>query len=201
MEISPPRPYLIDDLRPNLAAIELVRFAEVQLSERVIDLGCGNGVMLFMLAERVAGLVATGIDIQPGLIEIAIEFARNFPGQFNWIVGDYRTKMKPDPANSFDLVLVNPPYFPVGDGVSPQRDEVRLARQEVSATLDDTIQAAHKWLRPGGRLYMIHLWSRREEILTRLRGHGFKLIKEQKVVANPAGDPLYLLIEGVRTTD
>jgi ubiquinone/menaquinone biosynthesis C-methylase UbiE len=62
--------------------LALVRkLAELQPSDVVLDLGCGNGHHLLALAPEVARGI--GIDVSPGMIELARARLRNSPGRAN----------------------------------------------------------------------------------------------------------------------
>jgi SAM-dependent methyltransferase len=49
------------------AAFKLVRFAGVQPGQRVLDVGCGTGVVAVTAARL--GAIATGLDLTPALLE------------------------------------------------------------------------------------------------------------------------------------
>src|SRR5437667_12879217 len=53
------------------SAAELVHFAGVRPNQRVLDVGCGTGVVA--ITARRAGAVGTGFDLTPDLLAVAEE--------------------------------------------------------------------------------------------------------------------------------
>ena len=109
-------------------AVDLVTAATPRSGERVLDIGCGTGIVTRLVREAVGseGSVA-GVDINPGMLAVA---EQQTPG-IEW----YRAGADglPLPDTSFDLVLsqLSLQFFPD-----------RLA----------ALREAHRVLRPGGRI-------------------------------------------------
>lgn len=83
-------------------AAHLVEFAGVQPGERVLDVGCGTGVVAITAAR--AGANVSALDLTPALLEHARaneEIAG--VGQIDWTEGD--AENLPYPDASFDVVL------------------------------------------------------------------------------------------------
>src|SRR5437879_12116631 len=55
------------------SAAKLVHFAGVRPNQRVLDVGCGTGVVA--ITARRAGAVVTGFDLTPELLAVATENA------------------------------------------------------------------------------------------------------------------------------
>src|SRR3989442_15209346 len=58
---------------PPPTAAKLVHFAGVSPNQKVLDVGCGTGVVA--ITARRAGALATGLDLTPELLAIAKENA------------------------------------------------------------------------------------------------------------------------------
>lgn len=83
-------------------AAHLVNFAQVQAGEKVLDAGCGTGVVAITAAR--AGATVSAIDLTPGLIEVA-KANSTIAGctHIDWREGD--VEQLPWPDASFDKVL------------------------------------------------------------------------------------------------
>jgi ubiquinone/menaquinone biosynthesis C-methylase UbiE len=99
---------------------------------RILDVGCGTGVLTILLAQL--GHTVTGIDIAPRMLDRAREKARDAG-----VAVEFRRENAinvTDPSGSYDLVVA----------------------RHVVWTLPDPAQAIREWcrlLRPGGRLAII----------------------------------------------
>jgi SAM-dependent methyltransferase len=84
-----------------LPAAQLVRHAGVSAGHRVLDVGCGTGVVAVTAARLGASVV--GLDLSPALLERARENATVASVAITWHEGD--AEQLPFPDESFDVVL------------------------------------------------------------------------------------------------
>jgi SAM-dependent methyltransferase len=82
-------------------AARLVRHAGVRAGQRVLDVGCGTGVVAVTAAKR--GALVTGLDLTPELLEQARENSRIADVAIKWLEGDAESLPFEDAA--FDVVL------------------------------------------------------------------------------------------------
>lgn len=85
-------------------ATKLIDVADPQPGERVVDVGCGTGIV----ARQVASLVGatgkvTGIDVSPNMLAVAKVAATRKGLTIEWREGN--AEELPFPGSSFDLVL------------------------------------------------------------------------------------------------
>ena len=83
------------------------------------------------------------------------------------VQGDLRRA--PFPAGEFDLVVSNPPYFPVGSGTSGG-----TARSEEQCSLTELCAAASRLTRNGGRFALCHRPERLVDLFVALRAAGLE---------------------------
>ena len=172
-------------------ALALGAFSTVKPGWRVCDLGTGSGALLLLLARRAEGLALTGIDIDPLSARIARENleSNGLPGEI--LTGDLRRESLP--AGDFDLVVSNPPYFPVGSWKSGGP-----TRSEEFCTLAELCAAAGRLVKNGGRFSLCHRPERLVDVLCALRAHGLEP-KRLKLISHwPGHPPSLLLAEGVK---
>ena len=116
-------------------SLALGGFATIKPRWKVCDLGTGSGALLLLLARRAQGLSLTGVELDPLAARTARDnlMKNGLAGEI--VEGDLRKVSLP--AGGFDLVISNPPYFPLGSGTSGGR-----ARSEEACTLEELCAAA-----------------------------------------------------------
>lgn len=127
-------------------------------AQRILDVGCGCGIMTLMLAQRAEEAVVDGIDIDPEAIEEAKANASDSPFadriniyelEFDKICEDISNGLR----EPYDLIVSNPPFFK--SGVDPTYSKRMLARHSGSLSPDVLIAKASECLSNDGLLAFI----------------------------------------------
>ena len=172
-------------------ALALGDFATLRRGWRGCDLGTGSGALLLLLARRAPGLILSAIERDP----LAAQTARDNLAQNNLtgevITGDLRNRLLP--AEQFDLVVSNPPYFQVNSGGSGGPE-----RSEAFCTLDQLCAAAGYLVKNGGRFALCHRPERLTDLLCALRVCGLEPKRLQLAAHAPDRPPSLVLVEAVR---
>jgi ubiquinone/menaquinone biosynthesis C-methylase UbiE len=83
-------------------SVELLRMADLQKGERVVDVACGTGLIARLAAEQVGPTGAvTGVDIAPEMIDVAKSVEAVPAPRIEWHVAD--AKKLPLPDASYDV--------------------------------------------------------------------------------------------------
>lgn len=93
--------FLPVEMMTTLPAAKLVSFAQVRPGQRVLDVGCGTGVVAITAAG--GGATAFGLDLTPVLLERARHNASVAGVEIDFVEGD--VEALPYPDASFDVVL------------------------------------------------------------------------------------------------
>ena len=189
-----------EHFRLSTDCVLLADFVNLSGVRRGIDLGCASGAIALLLLCRSEKLHMTGLEIVADAAALARENMERdgLAERSRMLCGDIRRHRELFPSGSFDLVVANPPYFPLGSGaVSP--DEGRAAaRGEVSCTLEDVCTAAAFLCRTGGSFALVHKPERLSEALCCMSRHGLEPKRLRLVCHRAELAPNLVLIEGRR---
>ena len=194
--------FVYDDalFRPGTDSFLLGSFPRLKPGARVCDLGSGTGLLGLLLLQRQRELTVTGVELLPEAVQLAEEAAaRNgLADRLACRQGDLRDIRRLLPAGNFDLVVSNPPYYPVGAGHLPEAEPLRSARSEAGCTLEEVCAAAAYLLRWGGSFCLVHKPERLADLCCALRASRLEP-KRLRLVCRRAGDaPSLLLLEARR---
>lgn len=116
-DVLDPRP----DSETLIEAALSYRDGGMQL-RRLLDLGTGSGCLLLTLLHELPEASGIGVDVSDAALAIANENARRLglAERAAFVRGDWAAAIE----GSFDLIVSNPPYIPVGEIVTLQ-PEVR----------------------------------------------------------------------------
>jgi len=153
--------------RASTDPVFLAAAMRAKAGETVLELGCGAGVALACLLHRVP-VRATGLELQQEYADLARRnMARNGLAA-EIVLGDLADMPASLRAQSFDHVMMNPPFYPSASHSAPQDFGKSMAFLEGDIGLDDWIFAGLKRLKPLGWLTIIHRAERLSEILAAL---------------------------------
>lgn len=186
--------------RPGTDTFLLSSLPRLRPGLRVCDLGCGTGLLGFLLLQRQPDLRIAGLDIQPEAAALARRAAAE-NGLTEWLdfrCGDLRQVRGIFPTGCFDLVVCNPPYYPPAGGKLSADGARRTARSETEASLADLCAAASYLLRWGGKFCLVHKPERLADVLCALRDAGTEAKRLRFVHSRAADPPSLFLAEGCR---
>lgn len=174
----------------------LSRFCTLHKGAKVLDLGCGVGVLALLLAEQQQALTLDGIERNPASAALAEKNLRENGLTGTILCGDLRESGWFSQGH-YDLIVCNPPYFPAGSGPSASRRNAE-ARSDGTCTLEDICRAAEPRLKTGGRLAVVCRTERLTDLLVSMRCHDIEPKRLQLVQTTPRKAPKLFLCEGIR---
>lgn len=202
-------------------ALLLGSFITPDPGSRILDLGTGCGVVALAMLCRQPECSASGVDIQPELIDAARENARRlgFASAFTALQADLAdpalfqapaSGMRPLSSggetgqnlidgrinpSTFDLALANPPYRQGLHGRLPRSPSRRTALFEEPDTLSVFCRAACQALAPDGRFGIIYPASRFQALTAALREARFHPVRSLPLLPRQGNAPSLILVE------
>lgn len=112
-----PRPETEELVSEISGEIAKERSSKTNQPLRILDVGCGTGVIGISLADLLPDAVVEAIDVEPVAVAVSTENAEHVLG--GSAADRYQAKLCPaadfQPNQSFDVVVSNPPYIPRAD--------------------------------------------------------------------------------------
>jgi tRNA1(Val) A37 N6-methylase TrmN6 len=177
-------------------SFELAKFCQPRIRDRVLDLGCGAGPLLVALGQLYPQLgLRVGIEL---LTQRADQAQRNLTmqrvGKFGVIRGDIRNIPVP---SAFDLVVVNPPFYPPGWGRVSEDPSVAQATHALNGDVTDFVRAAARALAPHGAVVIVFDSNRLADLLLAISCAGL-MTKRMRFLDDDRGKPSRVLVQAGR---
>lgn len=183
----------------GMDAILLAHFARVNEGDWVIDLGTGCGVMPILLSGHSKGEKFIGLELQETMVDMANRsvLLNDLQERVQILSFDARIDgLLQAGGREADLLLANPPYYPVEAALIGDNIEKAMARMELTATLEDFVSATSRLVRNGGRVAFVHRAERLLDLMSLMRQYHIEPKRLQIVQARPQKAPHLILIEG-----
>jgi tRNA1Val (adenine37-N6)-methyltransferase len=194
--------FSVDDalcaMKVGTDGVLLGTWADVSGAQRILDAGCGSGLIALMVAQRNEDARLTAIDIDRGAVEqsrVNVE-ASPWAERIEVLLADLRNFSQEE---SYDHIVTNPPFF--NDSLSSPDEQRAVARHSLTLSYDDIVVASQRLLRPGGRLSLVlptaeaalfrrvafgRMWLRRQLNVSSRRGEAPKrVLMEFELSAEP----------------
>ena len=136
----------------------------------MLELGCGAGAAILCLMTRVAGLEATGVEMQAPYADLARHNAKANGLALEVVTARIEALPKALSARAFDHVIANPPYFDANSVTSPKNASKEIAHEAPAEMLALWVDVARRRLRPAGQLTLIHRVEALPRLLAALEG-------------------------------
>lgn len=187
--------------RFSVDAVLVAHFCRPQEKDRVLDIGCGCGVISLILCHRYPDVHVTGLELQPALAKLARtnSLANHFQDRFTVVEGDLRKAREFMQPESFDLVVSNPPYRRSGSGRINREDECAIARHELTADLPSIVSTASFCVKNRGTMVCIYPAERLATLVAAMLEQRLVPKRMQPVYSYPEDDRARLvMVEAVK---
>ncbi len=175
-------------------SIELAAFVPAKRYRRAADLGSGDGVIAMLIAAHKSIEEIWAIELDPSACDRASRSIKR--NQLDGIIqihqGDVRKLRTIFQKASFDLVVMNPPFFTRKQDYPCRNASEEAARQESTADLPRFLQAARYLLKTGSDLIMLYHPLRFDHLILELDRAGFTL-KDITFLHHRDGRALFVL--------
>ncbi len=170
--------------RFNSDSVILANLAMVNAGDKVYDLGCGSGVISFLIAAK-KGVKVVGVELQEALVRMAQKSVRAnaYQDRVTILQGDIRD-LNDLPQGDADVVVMNPPYFKAGSGEVSHDEMAAIARHEMTVTLTDELSAIKRLMKEEGKAYILFPTSREAEFDKEVKAHDLCLAEKTYLTAS-----------------
>lgn len=165
---------------------------------RVLDVGCGSGLISLILSQRIgesADILA--IDIDEGAIEqtmFNVSISR-----FDNINAQLISLQKVNESAKYDLIVSNPPFFK--DSLHSPNSSRTIARHAETLGVQDIFEKADNLLADNGRLSLIYPADFESILLELADKFSLKTSRITHVKPTPDSDYKRILFECVKSPD
>nr|WP_256466221.1 tRNA1(Val) (adenine(37)-N6)-methyltransferase [Yersinia ruckeri] len=165
----------------------------LQQARRVLDIGCGSGLIALMIAQRSSPQVQIdGVELENDAAAQASENAQASPWRDR--IQIYATdvhEFAKTHVHQYDLIVSNPPYFAPAVAC---RDAARnTARYTGSLTHGALLDCAERLMTPEGRFCVVLPHAIGEDLAALARQQGW-FVRQQVDVRDRLGKPLHRML-------
>ena len=144
---------------------------------RVLEAGCGAGVVALAIAKRCPGVEVDAVEIEQVNAEIAVmnTLRNELDDRVRVYLGDIcdpvtKLEMLGLERNSYDYVVANPPFYNEREMRVSDHPLRRRAKRAEDHTLEGWVRFLTAMAAPKGMISMIHRAEKLEDVLTALNG-------------------------------
>ncbi len=176
--------------RTGIEPVLLAASVPARPGHRVLEAGTGAGAGLLCLLQRVPEVLATGVELDDDMAELARRNLRSNGLDAEILTGDIRTL---DLA-AFDHAFANPPWHDPRSTASPDPAR-RRAKQAGAGELEAWTHALARALRPDGSLSLILPWAQAESAAAAMDVAGLGGRVTRPLLPKPGRAPKLVLLQ------
>ena len=155
----------------------IILAAHVQATgaQKLIDVGCGCGIMPLILAVKNPEFNIIGVEIQRELFEFARQntVTNHLERQVCILHQDIHTVLACDIGGQADILISNPPYKKMNSGRLNPKSQKAIARHEITLDIDAVFHCSNRLVKAQGKVYLIFPSERISDLILAMQTHGF----------------------------
>jgi tRNA1(Val) A37 N6-methylase TrmN6 len=188
--------------RVSVDTVLLAHFARARAKSRVVEMGCAHGAVTLIMARRCRSAAFEGFDIDPGLVAMAEENAvlNGMSGRVSFFASDLREHRKNFEPESYDVVVMNPPYDEPGSSRPSPDSAMAVAMHGEKCTLAEVVSCAKYLLRNGGKFFLVIRAKRMGELFSLLHEQNVRPKRMRAVHPKPDRQASVVLVEAARAS-
>lgn len=161
---------------------------------RILDVGCGTGLIALMLAQRTKFVAMDALEIDPSSARQALDNFKNSPWKekircIQSSFQDYSSQCK----FQYDLIICNPPFF--SGSAKTASKERNLARHDDSLSLEDIIKASLPLMKKTCIISLILPVEKEAQAIGLITGHKMYCNRLTRVIPAPGKSTKRVLLE------
>jgi len=179
----------------SIDSILLAEFIKIKKGAKILDMCSGNAPVSLILATKEKNLEIDAVEIQEIIYNLADKSIKENHLE-NIIKVHNRNILDFYPKKEYDIVAANPPYFKISETSEKNDNEVkRIARHEVTITLEQVIASAKRLLKSNGTFYMVNRIDRFLETIEILTSYKFGIRKVAFIYTKNNSNAEFFIIE------
>ena len=189
---------LSDGYRGNMDSVLVAASVAAESGQKILELGCGNGVALCCLLYRIGGLEVYGIEIDKRASDICRKNIILNKFEATIFNSDIVTSIRELKSVSFDHIFMNPPYFKrnsVKKSPTPSSSQAKIE----AVPLSKWLSVAKKRCKPKGKITIIQRVERLPEIIKCLSGN-FGKITVQPISSFKNTSPKTVIVQATKSS-
>jgi tRNA1Val (adenine37-N6)-methyltransferase len=143
--------------------------------EKIIDVGCGCGIMPLILASGYPGIKILGVEIQAELSRFARQniITNHLENAIRIVHDDIQSIQLSGTNKPADTIISNPPYIKKNSGRLNPDCQKAVARHEITLDIDRLFHCANRLLKEKGKVYIIFPAERISDLILAMVRHQF----------------------------
>ncbi len=170
---------------------------------RILDAGCGCGIISVLLASRYQNVQIFGVEIQEKLACLSQDNAKinGMEDRINILHKDISDISCEELGGTIDMIVSNPPYKKRGTGRTSKDEEIALARHEISMDITMLCEKAGELTGDRGTLALIFPADRFHELKTAMTGAGFCVDRIRFICTGKGRAPKLVMVSGQKSME